>query len=603
MILSSAKADFNSLTESDIDCNVKYETTKTLLDIDFLQTCLFAAKSILNLSDRVFERIKPNQTDYIEFTEDNDLFMYHPFVSNKSTSSEGEHTTAILSSNPTNVLEALLRITYYAIKLSDNLNSSKIEKQRLDELKHALCDVMVKRNLSAVRKTIRKTLLILCGSKDSYKLLKDQHFFSSHLKHVSTITDKLESIEKLNEIADGLKSALEIAVLRPGSWQKYCVANHFTLTVLFKITCFTDEEVIHMSAMRLIQSALCNNDKTTVSDKEEDELHNFTFKEYFAKKLLETFVQKENEIFAEALKEFIMRFLIYPCPIVLKNQSHQIINQLIGHSTTMNMMILNLFKNLMNEYPNSTLVSLNFMDLFSGVILQENTYLQAETSKKASFELADNVVNKLLDSIDAIVQHPNIQVYSYLQHIIESDSYYFEQEGCLNCNYTELPFTNVKLSTAKADARFTTSTLYIKLVQTYCISHVILRITDIKKTKMLKKLKIFYCNKNIQGIVELKTNVHIWKLAKIVNIEAGQTDIRIEFSTPVVACNLMIEYSEFYNTVVGCTDTIQCPRCSAMVSSNPGMCGNCGENVFQCHKCRAINYDERVSKIKTTFNF
>ena len=27
--------------------------------------------------------------------------------------------------------------------------------------------------------------------------------------------------------------------------------------------------------------------------------------------------------------------------------------------------------------------------------------------------------------------------------------------------------------------------------------------------------------------------------------------------------------------------------------ANPGVCGNCGENVFQCHKCRAINYDEK----------
>src|SRR6218665_108811 len=30
-----------------------------------------------------------------------------------------------------------------------------------------------------------------------------------------------------------------------------------------------------------------------------------------------------------------------------------------------------------------------------------------------------------------------------------------------------------------------------------------------------------------------------------------------------------------------------------MVQENPGICNNCGENVFQCHKCRAINYDEK----------
>ena len=40
-------------------------------------------------------------------------------------------------------------------------------------------------------------------------------------------------------------------------------------------------------------------------------------------------------------------------------------------------------------------------------------------------------------------------------------------------------------------------------------------------------------------------------------------------------------------------ESLQCPRCSANVPANPGVCSNCGENVFQCHKCRAINYDEK----------
>ena len=40
-------------------------------------------------------------------------------------------------------------------------------------------------------------------------------------------------------------------------------------------------------------------------------------------------------------------------------------------------------------------------------------------------------------------------------------------------------------------------------------------------------------------------------------------------------------------------ESLQCPRCSASVPANPGVCSNCGENVFQCHKCRAINYDEK----------
>ena len=61
----------------------------------------------------------------------------------------------------------------------------------------------------------------------------------------------------------------------------------------------------------------------------------------------------------------------------------------------------------------------------------------------------------------------------------------------------------------------------------------------------------------------------------------------------LVACNLMIEYADFYENIQASSETLQCPRCSASVPANPGVCSNCGENVFQCHKCRSINYDEK----------
>ena len=48
----------------------------------------------------------------------------------------------------------------------------------------------------------------------------------------------------------------------------------------------------------------------------------------------------------------------------------------------------------------------------------------------------------------------------------------------------------------------------------------------------------------------------------------------------------MIEYCDFYDNLQASAETLQCPRCSASVPANPGVCGNCGENVFQCHKCR-----------------
>ena len=104
---------------------------------------------------------------------------------------------------------------------------------------------------------------------------------------------------------------------------------------------------------------------------------------------------------------------------------------------------------------------------------------------------------------------------------------------------------------------------------------------------------IYYNNRSVQAVVELKNKPTMWHKAKKVTLTAGQTDIKVEFPLPITACNLMIEYADFFENVQASSETLQCPRCSASVPANPGVCSNCGENVFQCHKCRSINYDEK----------
>ncbi|ESN92599.1 hypothetical protein HELRODRAFT_189521 [Helobdella robusta] len=151
----------------------------------------------------------------------------------------------------------------------------------------------------------------------------------------------------------------------------------------------------------------------------------------------------------------------------------------------------------------------------------------------------------------------------------------------------------MKLSSVKVDSKFTTSSQIVKLISSHTISKFLLRITDLKKSKMVKTLVVYYNNKHVQAILELKNKPTLWHKAKKVTLTQGQTEVKVEFSLPIVACNLMIEYAEFYDNTHSSTETLQCPRCSASVPANPGVCTNCGENVFQCHKCRAINYDEK----------
>jgi E3 ubiquitin-protein ligase UBR4 len=113
---------------------------------------------------------------------------------------------------------------------------------------------------------------------------------------------------------------------------------------------------------------------------------------------------------------------------------------------------------------------------------------------------------------------------------------------------------------------------------------------------MVSAINVYYTNKSAQSIVDLKMNSKLWLKAKRVNIQPAQQEVKIEFQLPIIACNLMIEYADFYERDAQThteTTILQCPRCSASVPAHPGVCNTCGENVFQCHKCRSINYDER----------
>ena len=152
--------------------------------------------------------------------------------------------------------------------------------------------------------------------------------------------------------------------------------------------------------------------------------------------------------------------------------------------------------------------------------------------------------------------------------------FYFslESDPCLVCNNPEVPFSSFKLSTLKVDTKYTTTTQIVKLSTSHSISKISLRIGDLKRQKMVRTINIYYNNRSVQAVVELKNRPTMWHKARNVSLTAGQTEIKIEFPLPIVACNLMIEYADFYENIQASSETLQCPRCSASVPANPGVC-------------------------------
>ena len=73
---------------------------------------------------------------------------------------------------------------------------------------------------------------------------------------------------------------------------------------------------------------------------------------------------------------------------------------------------------------------------------------------------------------------------------------------------------------------------------------------------------------------------------------AGAGGDRFEFTIPVVATNLLIEYAAFHESSSASSEKLQCPRCSRTVTDKHGICKHCGDNAYQCRHCRNINYEK-----------
>lgn len=231
-----------------------------------------------------------------------------------------------------------------------------------------------------------------------------------------------------------------------------------------------------------------------------------------------------------------------------------------------------------------------FVDLLGYFSLK---YSQINEGSEQVSDYVDKAVNVLRIQNELLAHHPNANLYAHMGQFVDLDGYYLESEPCLVCNNPEVPFSTIKLGSIKVDSKFTTTTTIVKLLSSHTISRITVRIGDLKRTKMVRTINIYYNNRTVQAVVELKNKPALWHKAKKVTLQSGQAEVKIEFPLPIVACNLMIEYADFYENFQASSETLQCPRCSASVPANPGVCANCGENVFQCHKCRAINYDEK----------
>lgn len=556
------------------DHTAKYLTDSNILciSVNFLRSLFVSTSYNVKLEENLLKSLNVNEAHYLQ-----------PFFNKCDFKNQNYQ---LFRQSIQQLGESIIRVIYQTMKILEKSDFVHpwFEEQE-NEVSKMLCDFMMDSDEQSIRRIIRKTLLLLCGNKDGYRNLKDKRYIQKYTKSLKTFFNKSAtqshvSFDDLVKITNDLKNCYEIASVRPFNWTNSCISDNDILQSLFTCSCAHNEEVLHIIIFKLINLALHHPQQKQMNPVE---LQNIRSSDDLELQTLISF------LLPDLFEKFVSKFLIHYCSLTLKWQVHQVLFALHANSNIEEKIkILHLFWKIYKNRSIEGNISPHFIDL-----LGYFTY-HADIDSFTLSHYSNEVLKTIKKFYGLLVDHPSSHFYPYLHYVIDTDNYYFDREPCVDCNNAEAQPSTLKLSAVKADARFSTCSMILKLIQSYCISKIFLRITDIKKSKMVRTINILYSNHNIQATVELKSKIETWRKAKCVKLQPGQTDVRIDFSLPITACNLMIEYVDFYETIVGCSETLQCPRCSAVVSSNPGICGNCGENVFQCHKCRAINYDEKV---------
>uniref|UniRef100_A0A8C2GSI0 Ubiquitin protein ligase E3 component n-recognin 4 n=1 Tax=Cyprinus carpio TaxID=7962 RepID=A0A8C2GSI0_CYPCA len=614
VFMSRTKSGSKSSSES--SSLISNATATALLSMGAIDYCLHVLKSLLEFWKTQQGEEEPAATSQLlkphtsSSPPDMSPFFLRQYVKG--------HAADVFEAYSQLLTEMVLRLPYQIKKIADA--NSRIPPPIFDHSWfYFLSEYLMIQQTPFVRRQVRKLLLFICGSKEKYRQLRDLHTLDSHVRGIKKLLEEQGIFQRggtvtatsgsalqydtLISLMEHLKACAEIATQRTINWQKFCIKDDSVLYFLLQVSFLVDEGVSPV-LLQLLSSALCGSKVLAASSsgasgggsggssqpsqsKSSSKKRDGTGSQ--EDQLCTALVSQLNK-FAdkETLIQFLRCFLLESNSSSVRWQAHCLTLHIYRNSNkSQQELLLDLMWAIWPELPAYGRKAAQFVDLLGYFSLKT-----PQTEKKLK-EYSQKAVEILRAQNHILTNHPNSNIYNTLSGLVEFDGFYLESDPCLVCNNPEVPFSNIKLSSIKVDTRYTTTQQVVKLIGSHTISKVTVKIGDLKRTKMVRTINLYYNNRTVQAIVELKNKPARWHKAKKVQLTPGQTEVKIDLPLPIVASNLMIEFSDFYENYQASTETLQCPRCSASVPANPGVCGNCGENVYQCHKCRSINYDEK----------
>jgi len=169
------------------------------------------------------------------------------------------------------------------------------------------------------------------------------------------------------------------------------------------------------------------------------------------------------------------------------------------------------------------------------------------------------------------------------------------------------PFTRGRLDSSKETTTNDSFSSYRQLKYRLALSEIHVTVND-PRGRFVKTITVYFTPRPVSDVQVLKTDAYSrkWQRCASLNLTRGASRASVVLPKPVIAANLKLEYTEFYERPGGSkaadgTLLVHCPRCTRVVNNAHGVCGNCGEVAFQCRKCRHINYDQLQSFVSRNF--
>ncbi|GAV60100.1 ZZ domain-containing protein/E3_UbLigase_R4 domain-containing protein [Cephalotus follicularis] len=505
-----------------------------------------------------------------------------------------------------------------------NISSGKDVK--LDGYQDVLCSYINNPHTTFIRRYARRLFLHLCGSKTHYYSVRDSWQFSSEVKKLYKHVNKSGGFqnpvpyERSVKIVKCLSTMAEVAAARPRNWQKYCLRHGDVLPFLMNGVFYLGEESV-IQTLKLLNVAFYSGKDMNQSlqkaeagesgssssksgaqaldskkkKKGEDGTESGLEKSYLDMEVVvDIFTDKGGDV----LRQFIDCFLLEWNSSSVRGEAKCVLYGLWHHGKhsfkeTMLISLLQKVKSLpmygQNIVEYTELITLLLAKVPDSSSKQQNTEF---VDRCLTPDVVKCIIETLHSQNELIANHPNSRIYNTLSGLVEFDGYYLESEPCVACSSPEVPYSRMKLESLKSETKFTDNRIIVKCTGSYTIQAVTMNVHDARKSKSVKVLNLYYNNRPVADLSELKNNWSLWKRAKSCHLSFNQTELKVEFPIPITACNFMIELDSFYENLQALSlEPLQCPRCSRPVTDKHGICSNCHENAYQCRQCRNINYE------------